>query len=163
MSCILRVFGEHLDVEALLSKVTMKPDKIWRKGEPRFKTKPNGRVNEQSGVTFVASDADFLAPDKQLEDATRFLEEFHDEIVLLVEFEGVDHATLDFGIELRDVAVHCDFLSSRFLRGAASAGIEVELSHYPISDKQRSEQGADGKPSDATQLPHELNPITRLP
>jgi len=146
MSCILRVFGEQLDVEALLAKVTLKPDRIWRKGEPRFKIKPNGQVNEQSGVTFVASDANFHEPAKQLEDATRFLEDCHDEIVLLVEFEGVEHATLDFGIELRDVAVHCDCLSPRFLRAAASAGIEVELSHYPISEKQRSEHdgGGDG-------------------
>jgi hypothetical protein len=143
MSCILRVSGGQLDVDALLSSVRLTPDCIWNRGEPRTRTKPDGKCHQDSGVTYLASDADFCDFDKQVEEATRFLEDHSTEIAGIVSFEGVEEATLDFGIELRDVMIHSDILTPRFLRAAAIAGVAVELSHYPCNNEEEpSEQDA---------------------
>lgn len=141
MSCILRVSGAELNVDALLSIVDLRPDRIWRRGEPRRASRPEGRRYDDSGTTFVASDADFDEFGQQLDEATGFLETHCCQITSMASFEGVQNATLDFGIELRDVAIHCDTLPPRFLKAAAAAGISVELSHYPCTEeKNQSEQ-----------------------
>jgi hypothetical protein len=103
MSCILRVSGGQLDVDALLASVRLTPDRVWNCGEPRARSKPDGKCYEDSGVTYLASDADFGDFDKQVEEATRFLEDHSTQIAGIVTFKGVEEATLDFGIELRDV------------------------------------------------------------
>ncbi len=147
MSCILRVSGGQLDVDALLASVRLTPDHVWHRGEPRFRSKPNGKCHESSGVTFLASDAGFGDFDMQVEEATKFLEDHSTQIAGIVTFKDVEAATLDFGIELRDVMIHSDVLAPRFLRAAALAGVAVELSHYPCNDEEKSsEQGADGNP-----------------
>lgn len=140
MSCILRVNGEELDVKALLAGITLKPDNVWHKGEPRSPSRPSGRLNQFSGVSFVASDADFSDFDLQLREATAFLEDFRGQIEFMVDFDGVDEVILDFGIEPpSDAVIHSDILTPGFLRAAADAKISVELSHYPISEGQLNE------------------------
>lgn len=139
MSCVLRVSGDHLDVDSLLSSVHLRPDNIWHRGEPRRRSKPNGRSREDSGVTFLASDADLSEFELQIEEATKYLEDHAGLIAGIVSFEGVQNAILDFGIELRDTAIHSDTLPPGFLRAACNAGIAVELSHYPCAeDAQQS-------------------------
>lgn len=148
MSCILRVSGAELNVEALLCIVDLKPDRIWRRGEPGRASKPEGKRHDHSGATFVASDADFDEFEEQIEEATCYLETHCRQIASIASFEGVQHATLDIGIALRDVAIHSDILPLRFLRAAADAGISVELSHYPCSEeKNQSEQGVAPQPA----------------
>jgi len=146
MSCIFRVCGDNLDIESLLSIVALQPDRVWRRGEPRRKNKD--KVHTFSGATFTASGADFSEFDVQVEDATRFLEDNHQDVLTMVAFEGVEDVRLDFGIEFRDVAIHGDFLPNHFLRAAGAAGISVLLSHYPCPDEDdQSEQAGTGQPA----------------
>ena len=148
MSCILRICGDELNVNALLSIVDLAPDRVWRRGEPRRAIKPEGKCHEQSGVTFVASDADFGEFSQQIEEATSYLEDNSVQIAAMASFEGVQYAILDFGIELRDVAIHSDILPLRFLKAAAGTGVSVELSHYPCSENEnQSEQDGGGQPA----------------
>jgi hypothetical protein len=135
MSCILRVFGSSLNVDALLAQSALKPDRVWKKGEPRFKTKPNDKALVCSGASFVASEAGLSDFDAQAEEAGIFLERNFEEIRKIVGFPDVEGAVLDFGIKLRDVAVHCDYLSPKLIQLAARAGIGIELSHYPCSEE----------------------------
>lgn len=144
MSCILRVSGAELNVDALLSIVDMKPDQIWRRGEPRRTGDPDAKRHARSGATFLASDAGFDEFRQQLDEATRYLETHCRQIASMASFDGVQDATLDFGIELRDVAIHIDFLPLRFLKAAAEAGISVELSHYPGSEEKDQSGGGGG-------------------
>jgi hypothetical protein len=51
----------------------------------------------------------------------------------MVSFEGVQDATLDFGIALHDVLTHSDILIPRFLKAVGVTGLAVELSHYQCS------------------------------
>ena len=152
MSCILRVSGDHLDVDALLASIQLAPDRIWNRGEPRTRSKPNGKCHENSGIALLASDADFGDFGMQVEEATKFLEDHSAQIAGIVTFKGVEEATLDFGIELRDVMIHSDILTPRFLGAAASVGIAVELSHYPCSNEQKPSES--GRRGDLTPAPH---------
>lgn len=100
--------------------------------------------HDHSGATFVASDADFDEFEEQIEEATCYLETHCRQIASIASFEGVQHATLDFGIALRDVSIHSDILPLRFLKAAADAGISVELSHYPCSEEKKSKRIGSG-------------------
>ena len=141
MSCILRVCGAELDVDALIKAVNVKPDRLWHQGEPRRARKPNGERHKHSGATFVVSDAALDDLPAQLDDETNFLEENRVQIAAMASFAGVEFATLDFGIALRDVLSHSDILTPRFLKAVAVTGLAVELSHYQCSaeDKKPSE------------------------
>lgn len=140
MSCILRVSGSQLDVEALLTLIQIQPDRIWHRGEPRISSKPHGKCHEDSGVTFVASDANMDDFPSQLEDATKFLEDYGTQIAFIVAREDVEDVTLDFGIKLCEEMIHHDILTPRFLRSAALAGVAVGLSHYPCKNEPDHQQ-----------------------
>jgi hypothetical protein len=145
MSCILRICGDELDVDALLSSADLEPDRVWCRGEPQRASKPEGKCYDHSGVTFVASASEFCEFDQQIDEATRYLEIHRDQIAAMTLFEGVQHAILDFGIVLRDVAIHSDILPLRFLKAAVATGVSVELSHYPCSEnKTQNESGRNG-------------------
>lgn len=139
MSCILRVFGSSLNVEALLAQTALEPDRVWKKGEPRFKTKPDGETLNNSNASFLASEADMSEFDIQTREASFFLEKNHSEIRKMVVFPGVEEVVLDFGVELRDYAIHSDYLPPKLIQVAAQAGIGLELSHYyPCSKENES-------------------------
>ena len=77
----------------------------------------------------------------QVDEATSFLEAHSVQIAAMVSFEGVQDATLDFGIALHDVLIHSDILTARFLKAVALTGLAVELSHYQCSaEDNQSEQ-----------------------
>ena len=127
--------GENLNVEQMLKEVPLEPDRVWKKGEHRFKNNPESRILSISGASFLASNADMAEFETQQKEATDFLKENIALIREMVAFSGVDEATIDFGVELRDVAIHGDYLAPEFIRYAAKAGIGVEISHYPCTDE----------------------------
>ena len=127
MSCILRVSGAELDVDTLISIVDLKPDRIWRRGEPSRASKPEGKRYDHSGATFVASVADFGEFGQQLDAATSYLEIQCRQIASMASFDDVQDATLDFGIELRNVAVHHDVLPFRFLKATGSLSVALSV------------------------------------
>lgn len=131
MSCILRISGEALDIDALLLHQGLVPYRTWRKGEER---KLKGKFHSDSGMSFVASDADFDEFERQLTDATEFLESHASEIASMTATPGVTFAKLDFGVSLYEdsAAQFCSF-PSEFVRLAASAGLGLEVSIYACS------------------------------
>jgi hypothetical protein len=138
MSCILRVFGSSLDIGALLARTVLEADRVWIKGEPRFQSKSDGETLNNSGANFLVSEADMSEFDIQIKEASAFLEKNQSEIEKMVLFPGVEGAVLDFGVELRDVAIHSDYLSPELIQVAAKAGVGIRLSHYPcISENER--------------------------
>ena len=93
-----------------------------------------GKVHSDSGVSFVASDADFDEFERQLADAADFLETHASEIASMAATPGVKFATLDFGVSLYEdsVAQFCSF-TPKFVRLAASASLGVQVSIYACS------------------------------
>lgn len=131
MSCILRISGESLDIDSLLAQHSLIADRAWKKGEPYFL---KGRFNSDSGANFIASNADLDEFDLQVTEATEFLGLHRSEIARIVAFPGAQDAVLDFGVALYEGYVALVLsLPPRLIQLAASAGVGVEISHYPCS------------------------------
>ena len=132
MSCILRISGESLNVDALLSQHDMSPDRTWKKGEARSL---KGKTYSDCGANFIASEADLDEFARQLTEATAYLETHTTTIANMVATPGVQYAVLDFGVSLREgyVAQFCYF-PPQFIQLVANAGIGLEVSQYACSE-----------------------------
>ena len=131
MSCMLRISGEALDVEAMLLHRRFVPYRTWLKGEERtFK----GKFHCDNGVSFVVSDADFDEVARQLAEATEFLGTKAAEVGSMATAPGVQSAALDFGVSMYEdsAALFCSFPPG-FVQLAASAGLGLEVSVYACS------------------------------
>lgn len=132
MSCVLRVSGEHLDIDALLQSQNLIPVVTWRKGEERFL---KGRFHTDSGANFDISDAEFEDVATQIVDAEFYLATHYNEISILVSAAGVTNATLDFAVATRPGFVtQTSSFSAAFVQHMAELGLGLAVSHYPTQD-----------------------------
>jgi hypothetical protein len=132
MSCILRVCGEALDVDLMLSSNSTELDQVWRKGEPRS---IKDKIHTDSGAQFVVSEADFEEFPVQRNDAISFLKANEIAIKKMADFTNVQYCVLDFGVSITDgnVAV-MTYLSPELISLAASSGVGIEISCYLCSE-----------------------------
>lgn len=132
MSCMLRVNGVEMDVDALLGECEIEPVAVSRKGQPR--SQRTGSVHSVSGANFEVSGADFSALRIQIDDAVTFLRENEAFVRRLRSHPGVDELCLDFGSEIRPPG-WCSFsFPPELLIAAGSLGVSLVLSVYPVSD-----------------------------
>lgn len=133
MTCSLRLFGKELDINSLVQGLSLKPHRVWQKGDVvSFGDAKGAKAgNPRSGASFIVSDADLLDFEHQLQDAIHFFGAHMNDIQKMSKFPGVESVIVDFGIQIRDVAVHSDFLPATFVKLASKAGVSIELSHYP--------------------------------
>jgi hypothetical protein len=135
VSAVIRVYGKDFNVDEFVANCALPVCTIKRRGEPVFAaSQPDGRRHEQSGVHVLASEADFSEFPAQVDEAIAFLRANEVELLRLRTFAGVETATLDFGIERRDVAVQSDRLPAELLRLAGALDLDIELSQYPLAD-----------------------------
>lgn len=133
MSCILRIAGEHLDVDDLLNSCGLLADRTWKNGEP---SALKGEHYSDSGAQFIASEADLDQFEHQTEDAAAFLASHLSSIARASTFAGVECAILDFGVCLpMGYVAQFSELPLRRIRLAAEAGVAIQLSHYLCSDE----------------------------
>lgn len=133
MSCILRISGEWLDVDTLLSQHPLPVDQVWRKGEPRLL---KGKYYSESGASFVASDAKLDEFAEQAAEATEFLNLHLGTITNLVVYPGVQNAILDFGVALvQGYVSQCSYLPPKLIQLAAKAGVSIAITNYACSDE----------------------------
>jgi hypothetical protein len=138
MACYLRVNGENLDVDRLVTIAgfddALDVISIFRRGEPRFpNSQPDGPRNEQSGMSIRISAAGFDEFDKQIDEAFLTLNEEREMILTLQSFDGVDEIGLDFGIDWRDCVAQFDHLPAELIRVCGELGLSIEISHYPVA------------------------------
>ena len=134
MSCVVRVAGDQLDIDALLALIKLPADAIRRKGQPRG---ISGRLHTTSGANFFVSDADFDEFGQQLKDATVFLDLHRVVLLTMVDYPGVESTVLDFGVSLsRNCFARSSRLPPSFIRAAAAIGIGVEISCYLCDDDE---------------------------
>ena len=134
MSCMLRIGGVDLDVDKLLG-INLKPNSIYRKGEPR--TPKSKSINLTSGARYVASNADFDNFEEQKKDAISFLRDNASPIREIMSIPGHEGAELDFGINRRDVLVQSDSLPAELAKLAGELGIDIMLSLYPEPEEKK--------------------------
>lgn len=131
MSCVLRISGESLDVDAMLSGIDLQPNRVWRKGEPGVL---KGKFHSRSGANFIISDADFDNVDIKIEQTTQFLELHSSAISKMVNHSGVDSAYIDFAVSIYESsAAQFTSLPPKLIKLAASAGLGIEISVYACS------------------------------
>ena len=136
MSCILRVTGRRFDVDAYLKRGVLVPTMVYRRGEPRFQTQPQGRKNLRSGLNIVVSEKEFAEFEGQLRDARRFLVRYGRAVRALRRRDGVEGASLDFGVERRpEAVVQVQVFPEDLVRVAGQLGLALELSFYPEPDQ----------------------------
>lgn len=135
MSCMLRVSGDDLDVDALLRGCEIEPVVAWRKGEPRSPgSQSTVKVHAFSGANFAVSGAGFSELRLQIDDALVFLRENESFVRRLRSFPGVEELCLDFGNDIRPPG-WCSFsFPPELLVAAGALGVSLVLSVYPQSD-----------------------------
>jgi len=139
MPCNLVILGKDLDIDAFIAKSKLRGFTRIYKGEPMFKSKPEGKKIEHSRIVIQTSKADWDELDKQIKDTIRYLQRHKDKLSHIKQVKEVELALLDFGINLRidneKVHLQSDRFPSELLKLAGEIGLDIELSIYPI-DKQ---------------------------
>jgi hypothetical protein len=130
MACMFRICGVDLDIDALLADTTLVSEGPYRRGEPRLKTRPDGKKHAQSGASFLVSMADFDDFETQITGALVFLKVNRPAVQKIMNWSGVDGGCLDFGIYRRDVPVQCDCFPADLLKAVGDLGLDIELSQY---------------------------------
>ena len=131
---MLNIYGDKLNVEAIAEKLTVKPYKIFKKGDPVFKELPKSAKTRKTGLSFLVSNADFNQLNKQIKDAIKFLSNNKSEIKKITTNKNFEHARLDFGIEIRigkNVIFQFDSFPYELLSLLGELKIDLETSLYP--------------------------------
>jgi hypothetical protein len=132
MSCILRVSGEALDVDSMLTSIPMEFDQVWKKGEPRS---IKGKMHTNSGAQFVVSEAAFEEFIVQRNDATKFLKSNEISVKKMADFPCVQYCVLDFGVSIIEGnAAVMTYLTPELINLAAKSGVGIEISCYLCSE-----------------------------
>ncbi|HSI46695.1 MAG TPA: hypothetical protein VLA61_00330 [Ideonella sp.] len=129
---MLRISGESLDVDAMVSECGLVAHRTWRKNEARLL---KGKIHIDSGANFVASGADLDDFSGQVKEATEFLRNHSELVARMAAFPGVQTAVLDFGVSLQEgyVSQFC-YLPTQLVQLAASASLALEISQYACSE-----------------------------
>jgi len=133
MSCVLRIFGADLDIDALLPRLSFAPIVVFRRGEPVAGR--GGPVRRVCGANFSVSDADLGDLARQIADARQFLQTHHLALEAIRAFAGVDAPTLDFAVAAgaKPIARSATFPAD-MLQTMGALGLALEISTYTISD-----------------------------
>lgn len=133
--CVLRVTGKRFDADLHLGLSGLTACRVFRAGEPRSQSKPEGKRNEVSGFTVDVSrysGADFTG---QVIDAIAFLKEHEQVIAKLRSSPGVDDIRLDFPIDLRidrhNIMAQFEYFPPELVSLAGLLGLGLEMSIYP--------------------------------
>jgi hypothetical protein len=139
MACVLRAGGASFAVDEFLAGSGLKPNAIFRRGEPRFRaSQPDGPKLSESGFNLIASEAEFSHLQLQITDAIHFLEQNQTELARLVAFPGVEAVCLDFGIEERNIAAQSERFPPKLLSILGTLGIWFEFTLYPYQEPEVS-------------------------
>jgi hypothetical protein len=137
MPCILTITGENFDVDDFISKSNIVPYRKFYKGDPKYKTKPDGAKIERTGCSIDISKVEFENFNQQINDATVYLNQNKQKLQLINITEGIEYAVLDFGITHDpNNFVQSHYLSNEFLKLVSELGIGIELSVYQKTEDQ---------------------------
>ena len=128
--------GDHASVEDLCARSPVEPTVAFRKGEPRS-SRPNARPCATSGISICISEGDFEDFERQKADAVAFLSQHHSALAKLRALPGLEHASIDFGIAMRNVISQSDAFEAALIDLIASLRLELVLSQYPVGKKMK--------------------------
>jgi len=148
--CVLRISGKAFDAEKYLALSGLTPDRVFRAGEPRFKSSPDGKRNQSSGFTVDVSRASWENVRAQVEDAVAFLKEHEEALTMLRSAPGLEDMRLDFPVDLRIDRVHVmaqfDYFPPELVSRAGALGLGIEISVYPRDLEELAKGRAEAEP-----------------
>lgn len=132
---VLRASGRTFDVDAFLASSKLVPCEVARRGEPVFRTKPNGRKLLRSHLHVSVSEADWGNWKKLVSDSLRFISSHERELRRLVRYPGVEGVELDFPTEVSESVWEGHTYSSclfpqTLVAKAGSIGLELAFTIY---------------------------------
>ena len=136
MACVLHFFGADAHVDELLRLAPAPTCAVYRKGKPSS-DRPAARLAATSGVSMVASDTDFDDLDEQQAQALTFLRQHHLALAAMRDVPGLEVASIDFGISMRNVVMQSDTFDADLLVEIARLRMRMVLSQYPTARKTR--------------------------
>ncbi len=134
MACILRAWGRLFEVDQCVAKLKLDVTKVYRRGEPLFRTQPRGARQRFSGFNAVVSDGERSQLARQFRDAGRFLSTHSSQVRRLRRWPGVEGIDLDFGVEWkRDTVVQSSRIPEPLVALAGKLGLSLEITMYPYA------------------------------
>lgn len=130
MACVLHFVGDSADVAELERLSPVEPCNVFRMGQPKS-GRPNSRLARTSGVSLVVSDADFDELEEQQVEALAFLNQHQSALRAMRAVRGVESASIDFGISMRNVIVQSDSFDPEVLAAIGGLRLCLVLSQYP--------------------------------
>ncbi len=130
MSCVLRAYGKHFNVDEFLEGSPFSPCAVFYKGKPRSSRK-NSKISEESGFNFDVSEAEFSEFEMQMVDAIKFLQQNYKEIKRLKKFPGLESLGLDFAINFSEEFVSKSIqLKNELLEEIIRCDVSIGISIY---------------------------------
>jgi len=133
--CVLRVTGKHLDVDRSLASSGLTPCHVFKAGEPRSGSGPDGKRYDTCGFTVEVSRASRSSLVEQVRDAVAFLGRHRDALTALRSNPDVEDLRLDFALQLRidgkTVIAQFDYFPPELVSRAGALGLGLEVSIYP--------------------------------
>jgi len=127
--CVLRASGAKFDVDSFLRNSPFKADVVYRKGQRR---RPASRgAQAASGFNVVISESD--DPQVQVEKALVFVRKYHDELLRLVRFGGIEDVILDFACPQKEFVARTARLPAELLTAGGALGMDVQVSFYLVA------------------------------
>jgi hypothetical protein len=138
MSCHLALWGTDFNVDAFLEKSGFAADSIGRRGEPVYKSKPDGRKLEGSSCSATVSNAEFNDFNEQVGDAIAYLKLHGEALKHIPTAEGLEDAFLDFGVSFNppNGFYQSQRLPAELVKLAAEINIGITISMYAPSEEE---------------------------
>jgi len=145
--CVLRVTGKKFEPASFLASSKLTPYSVFRAGEPRFTSKPSGRIHGASGFKIDVSRRPWNSLAGQVVDAIAFLKKHKAALARLRSIPEVEDVRLDFPLAVRidreSVVVQFDYFPPELASLAGALGIGLEISIYARDSERAAPRGRD--------------------
>ena len=131
--------GKTFDSDKAIDDCSLTPWTVWRRGEKKWRL--SERLNENSGASFVVSEASGGQIPVQVSDAVDFIITHKSELSRIISSDGVEHAYLDFGWDFpyERCQAQWNFFPIDLLKLCSELGLSVCVSVYACSEGDKSD------------------------
>lgn len=130
MSALFVIYGQDLDIGALLASLEPQPRLIFRQGTPVRRKEPRGALHSSSKLLYRIGDAGWGDTSGQFRAALEFMRDSGELIRKIVDFPGVTTAGFNHPLEQQEGPVVRIALPADYIAEAASLGISTRISYY---------------------------------
>ncbi len=131
MSVVLRIYGEDLDIDAVLGCCDLQACAVQRRGESVIPD--SKRVFSQNAIFISISESDIGDFGRQVDETLSFLDQNQSAVAALVDTPEVTEPFIDFGVAHCDVAKQSTVFPARLVQAAGRLKLGLSLTIYETS------------------------------